>query len=153
MLIIGRTILLACTLCGSAQALIPSASAPAPDAAASLSVRLDDGGGTPYVFYRRDNICGKGIKNPASITKPATVNYEALLEATDEVRKIKKNRIDRQSAEGLQLMTQAKQKVLSACETVRRANSHCGVWKKITRRDGVGVADITAKVKAEMGGK
>jgi hypothetical protein len=132
---------------------MPLTSATAPDAAATLRTRPDDGVGTPYVFNRRDNICGKGVKNPASITKPARVDYDVLLEATDEVRKINKDRIDPQSAEGLKLMTGAKRKVLKACEAVRRADNHCGVWKKITRRDGRGVADITAKVKAEMSGK
>lgn len=131
---------------------MPLTSSSAPDAAATLRTRPDDGVGTPYVFFRRDNICGKGVKNPASITKPAKVDYEALLAATDEARKIKKDRIDPESAEGLKLMTGAKRKVLKACEAVRRANNHCGVWKKITRRDRSAVADITAKVKAEMGG-
>ena len=132
---------------------MPLTGAPDQDSSAGLGMRLDDGGGTPYIFNRRDNICGKGVKNPASITKPATVDYEALLAATDEVRKIKKDRIDSQSAEGLKLMSEARRKVLKACEEVRRANTHCGIWKKITRRDGREVADITAKVKAEMGGK
>jgi len=152
MQMIGRLFLIAAVTCGSAQAFIPLTGAPAKDAA-SLSMRPDDGGGTPYIFSRRDNICGKGVKNPASITKPATVDYEALLAATDEARKIKRDRIDPQSAEGLKLMTGAKRKVLKACEEVRRTHNHCGVWKKITRRDGREVADITAKVKAEMGGK
>jgi hypothetical protein len=124
--------------------------APAEDAAASSRMGSDDGGGTPYIFSRRDNICGKGVKNPASITRPATVNYKALLAATDEARKIKKDRIDLHSAEGLKLMTGAKRKVLKACEAVRRANNHCGVWKKITRRDGRRIADITAGVWRAM---
>ncbi|HIF39587.1 MAG TPA: hypothetical protein EYQ74_00640 [Planctomycetes bacterium] len=152
MLILGRTILIAAVLCGSAQALMPLTGAPSKDAA-SLRMRPDDGVGTPYIFSRRDSICGKGGQNPASITKPATVDYEALLAATDEARKIKRDRIDPQSAEGLKLMTGAKLKVLKACEEVRAIHNHCGVWKKITRRDGRAVADITAKVKAEMGGK
>ena len=93
------------------------------------------------------------MRSPLSITRPATVDYDVLLAATDEMRKIKKERIKINSAKGLKLITAAKSKVLEACDKVRRANNYCGVWKKITRRDGKAVVDITAKVKAEMGGK
>jgi hypothetical protein len=127
-------------------------SPPAVDPASSSRMGSDDGGGTPYIFSRRDNICGMGVKNPASITRPATVNYEALLAETDEVRKINKDRIDPQSAEGLKLMTGAKRKVLKACEEMRWVGNYCGIWKKITRRDGRRITDITGRVWAAMRG-
>jgi hypothetical protein len=155
MLILGRTILAAavlCGLCGVAQALTPLTSASVPDAAGSLPVLLDDDGrGSDYKFSRLDNICGH--REAASITKPAKVDYEALLALTDEVRRIKKQRIKKDSAEGLKLMTAARRKVLEACNKVQGANNYCSVWKKISRRDGKAVADITAQVKAKMGGK
>ncbi|MAG62241.1 hypothetical protein CMO84_01825 [Candidatus Woesearchaeota archaeon] len=130
---------------------MPLKGASATDVAVSLRMSLDDGVGTPYVFNNRDSICG--MRSPQSITRPATVDYEALLALTEEVRKIKKQRIKKDSAEGLALMTLARRKVLEACNKVRGANSYCSVWKKISRRDGKAVADITAQVKAKMGGK
>ncbi len=124
--------------------------APAEDTAANSRMGSDDGRGSPYVFNRRDSICG--TRNPAGITNPATVHYDALLAVTDEVRKIEKERIRLDSAEALKLMTAARRKVLKACEVVRRANNHCGVWKRITRRDGCRIADITAGVWRAMRG-
>ena len=118
---------------------------------AEVDGHSDDGRGTDFIFDRSDNICGN--KAPMGITAPATVDYDALLAVTDEVRKIKKRKIDPHSAEGRTLMTAARRKVLDACEKVRRANNHCGVWKKIRRRDGRAIPDLTAKVKAKMSGK
>ncbi len=108
----------------------------------------DDGRGTPYVVDRSDNICG--IDEPRAITNPAKVDYEALLSATPEVRELKRRGIDPESAEGIRLLTGARSRVLAACETVRAAEGHCSVWKKIKRRDKRSISDLTRKVKAEI---
>ena len=108
----------------------------------------DDGRGTPYIVNKSESICG--IDEPRAITKPAKVDYEALLAATPEVRRMKKRKIDRDSAEGIRLLSAARRKVLSACEKVRSSEGYDGVWKKIKRRDHKAVADITKKVKAEI---
>jgi hypothetical protein len=108
----------------------------------------DDGRGTPFVVEKSDSICG--IDEPRAITKPARVDYESLLGSTPEVRRMKKRKIDRDSAEGIRLLSLARRKVLSACEQVRSSEGYDSVWKEIKRRDQRAVADITKKVKAEI---
>lgn len=108
----------------------------------------DDGRGTPFVVDKSDSICG--IDEPRALTNPAKVDYEALLNSTSEVRRMKKRKIDRNSAEGIRLLSVARRKVLFACEEVRSSEGHDSVWKKIKRRDQRAVADITRKVKAEI---
>ncbi len=112
------------------------------------TVVLDDGRGTPYIVDKSDNICGNG--EPRAVSNPAKVDYDALLAVTDEVKTIKKRRIDPESAKGIKLMTEARRKVLAACESVRSAEAYCSIWKKISRRDKTPVDDVTAKVKAEL---
>ncbi len=108
----------------------------------------DDGRGTPFVVDKSDSICG--IDEPRALTNPAKVDYDALLKSTPEVKRMKKRKIDRDSAEGIRLLSAARRKVLSACESVRSSEGHDSVWKKIKRRDQRAVADITRKVKAEI---
>jgi len=108
----------------------------------------DDGRGTPYKVDRADNVCG--LDEPRALTNPAKVDFQALIEATPEVAQIKKKKIDRDSAEGIRLLTEARTRVLRACETVRGTSGHCSVWKQITRRDGKAVDDITDQVRQEL---
>ena len=108
----------------------------------------DDGRGTPYVVDKTDNICG--IDEPRAITSPARVDYDEVLAATEEVRTIKRRRIDPESAKVIKLMTEARRKVLAACESVRSDEGYCSVWKDIERRDKTPVDDVTEKVKAKL---
>lgn len=111
----------------------------------SLQIVIDDGRGTPYVVNKSDNICG--LDEPRQLTNPAEVDYDALLDATPEVQKIEKDKIDRNSSEGITLMTKARARVLKACESVRASQGHCSVWKEIRRRDKKAIPDITDAVK------
>lgn len=108
----------------------------------------DDGRGTPYVVNKSDNICG--LDQPRQLTNPAVVDYGSLVAATAEYRKIKKDKIDPKSSEGITLMTKARARVLKACESVRSSNGHCSVWKEIRRRDKKAVTDITDAVKRQL---
>ena len=114
------------------------------DEAASRAV-FDDGRGTPYSVSKSDNICG--LDEPRQLTKPAKVNYETLLAATTEAKKIEKDKIDPTSSEGITLMTKARSRVLKACESVRQSRGHCSVWKAIKRRDKKAIPDVTDAVK------
>lgn len=114
------------------------------------AARGDDGRGTPYKVDKADNVCG--LDEPRALTNPALVDYGALLDATPEAKLIKRRKIDPQSAEGIRLMTEARTRVLEACESVRGDLGHCSVWKKISRRDGTAVDDITAAVTKEIEG-
>lgn len=108
----------------------------------------DDGRGTPYVVDKSDNICGIG--EPRALSNPAKVDYGDLLAATPEVKRIKRKRIDPDSARGIKLMTEARRKVLAACEAVRADEGYCSIWKDIERRDKTPIDDVTTKVKAEI---
>lgn len=155
-----------------AGANVPAMAAPSASAQASGSVELalsaaadsarrpmgaldldgalvfDDGRGTPYVVEKTNNICG--LDEPRQLTNPAVVDYDSLLEATDEFKKIQKDKIDPNSSEGITLMTKARARVLKACESVRASHGHCSVWKEIKRRDKRSIDDITDEVKRQL---
>ena len=118
-----------------------------PSPSLGLSWR-DDGRGTPYVVEKSDNICG--LDEPRQLTDPAVVDYDALLKATPEYKKIEKDKIDPKSSEGITLLTKARARVLKACESVRASKGHCSVWKKIARRDKKAITDITDAVKRKL---
>ncbi|MEM9799518.1 MAG: hypothetical protein AAGA20_04265 [Planctomycetota bacterium] len=120
----------------------PEPSLPAPDHALVLP---DDGRGTPYIVEKSDNICG--LDQPRQLTKPAAVDYQALLDATPEAKKIKKEGIDPKSSKGITLMAKARSRVLKACESVRQSGGYCSVWKTIKRRDKKAIPDVTDAVK------
>ena len=94
---------------------------------------------------KSDNICG--LDQPRQLTNPAVVDYASLVAATSEYQKIQKNKIDPNSSEGITLMTKARARALTACESVRSTNGHCSVWKQIRRRDKKAVTDITDAAK------
>lgn len=91
-----------------------------------------------------DNIVG--LRDPRTLSNPAKVDYDALLEKTDEMKRIKRDRIDPNSPQGVQLKNRARQRVADACERVMRDNGHCSVWKNIRHSDGRSVTDATASV-------
>jgi hypothetical protein len=47
---------------------------------------------TTWIVDRADNICG--LDDPRMLSKPARVDYDALLAATPEMRRIKDDKID-----------------------------------------------------------
>ena len=114
-------------------------------------VTSDDGRGTDYIVNRSDNICG--LDNPRQLTRPAKIDYGALLAETSEMKLMKKEKIKADSPRGIQLRTAAAKKVSRACEKIRSDKSYCSVWKTIRRRDGKTIKDITTLVKKEISGK
>ncbi len=114
-------------------------------------VENDDGRGTPYILEKADNICG--LDEPKQLSNPAKVDYDALLEVTPQIKRMKRDKIDPNSAKGIQLRTEAEALVRDTCEKIRADKSYCSVWKKIERRDGGKIADITEKVKKEITGE
>jgi hypothetical protein len=99
-----------------------------------------------WVVDRADNICG--LEDAKTLSKPAKVDYDALLKATPQYKKIRDNKIDPNSPEGIQLRQEAANKVRDACDKIRQQNGYCSVWKTIKHTDGRAVADITDLVKA-----
>ena len=101
-----------------------------------------------WIVDRADNICG--LDDPKMLSKPAKVDYDALIKATPEMKKIKDDKIDPNSPQGIQLRQAAATRVQTAAEKVRATESYCSVWKSIRHSDGRAVADITEAVKAQL---
>ncbi|MBK7641644.1 MAG: hypothetical protein IPJ19_01120 [Planctomycetes bacterium] len=127
--------------------LLPCAAgtAIAQDSATSVAASAQPAG---WVVDRADNICG--LDDAKMLSKPAKVDYDVLLKATAQYKKIKDNKIDPNSPEGIQLRQEAANKVRDACDKIRQQDGYCSVWKSIKHSDGRAVADITDLVKAQL---
>ena len=96
-----------------------------------------------------DNICG--FSDLRMVSNPATVRFDSLLKKTPEMKKLKRDRIEPDSPEGIQLRNQARKRVTTACEATRVTHSHCSVWRAIRNSDPeVKARDITALVEAKL---
>lgn len=115
-----------------------------PAGATAMSARAED----KWVADEDDNICG--IKDLKKISNPAKVDYDALWDATPQIKKMKEKKIDPESTEGKALRSEAKTLVTKTCELVRSSGGYCGVWKTIKNEDGRTVPDITDDVKAKI---
>jgi hypothetical protein len=129
---------------GPASAFHSSRAGIASIAAGSTSSEASAG----WIVDRTDNICG--LDDAKMLSKPAKVDYDALLRATPEMKKIKDDKIDPNSPQGIQLRQSAVTRVQTAAEKVRVANGHCSVWKAIRHTDGRTVSDVTEAVKAQL---
>ncbi|HIG85931.1 MAG TPA: hypothetical protein EYQ25_02705 [Planctomycetes bacterium] len=112
------------------------------------SLTPDDGRGSVYSFVTKDNLCG--LKEARQLSSPAQVNYESLLESTPEVRRMRARRIAPSSAQGTRLLAAARSRILKACKRELSASGHCSVWKRISRRDGSSVDDVTSAVRKRI---
>jgi hypothetical protein len=101
-----------------------------------------------WVVDRADNICG--LEDAKTLSKPAKVDYDALLKATPEMKNIKDDKIDPNSPEGIQLRQAAASRVQKAAEKVRSTNGYCSIWKTIRHQDGRAIPDVTDAVKAQL---
>ncbi|MFT5151968.1 MAG: hypothetical protein ACI841_001955 [Planctomycetota bacterium] len=101
-----------------------------------------------YVVDKTDSVCG--LDSAKQLTNPAVVDYDKLLDATPEIREMKAEQISETSAKGIQLRTAAEARVRKACDAIMTDKSHCSVWKKIKRKDGKKIPDITKAVKKKI---
>lgn len=101
-----------------------------------------------WIAKSTDNVCG--LKEASQVSNPAVVDWQSLLEATPEVRKLRSEKISEDSPEGIQLLTEASNRVTQACESLRASQGHCSVWKAIRHKDGRAVTDLTDLVKAQL---
>jgi len=108
------------------------------------SANVDQGRGTPYKLDKSDNLCG--VSEARQLTVPAKVSYTKLLHATSEYKELVRKKLDPNSAKGIALMARAKTRVIDACEVARANGAYCSIWKKIARRDGGIIPDVTQEV-------
>lgn len=144
---LAATSLLGSAAMGFSSSAVAEMSTEAPSLATIATI--DDGRGTDYVVTRNDNICG--LDDPRQLTRPARVDHAKLIALTPQMQLMKREKINPNSARGIHLRTEAAKLVSGACEKVRGSKQYCSVWKKIRRRDGKKIADITALVKRELG--
>lgn len=101
---------------------------------------------TGWVCDRADSICG--LDDPKMLSSPAKVDYDALYKATAEYKKIRDEKIDSNSSEGIQLRQRAVDRIREKTESIRAQKGHCSVWKTIRHTDARTIPDITDQVKA-----
>ena len=126
----------------------PSASANAPAIASPSQSASGVEATSKWVVDRADNICG--LDDAKMLSKPAKVDYDSLLKATSEMKKLRDDKIDANSPEGIRLRQAAVDRVRTACDKVRVAEGYCSVWKQIRHQDGRTIPDITDSVKAQL---
>ena len=95
-----------------------------------------------------DNICG--LDDLRALSDPAKVDYDALWDATPEIKKMEAEGIDPDSAEGIRLKEAATDRIQEACKDLMDEKGHCSVWKKIDHTDGRKVSDITEEVEKKF---
>lgn len=122
--------------------LMPAAS-PSPLAATEatpMSISRD------WSAKAEDNICG--LRDVTQVSNPVVIDFQACLDATPEMKKIKSEKIDAKSPEGIRLTTEATNRVTQACESVQKSHGYCSVWKSIKHKDGRVITDISSLVTA-----
>jgi len=102
-------------------------------------VMVDD----KWIATPSDNICG--IKKPEQVTQPGIISWQQALDATDEMKKIKREKIDKNSALGITLIEAATRKTRNACQKAMKDMNVDSVWKQISHVRKV-PWDVTHKV-------
>jgi len=93
-----------------------------------------------------DNICG--LDDARQLSNPVVVDYDRLLAATPEMKRMKDEKIDANSSEGIQLRQKAVDRIREKCESLRVQKGYCSVWKAIRHTDNRTVTDVTDSVIA-----
>jgi len=91
-----------------------------------------------------------GLTNVSQLSNPMVVRYEEVMEATEERVRMRKEKIDPTSPLGEILESAAHRRVSAASRAVMRREGHCSAWKRIKRKDGRSVPDLTADVIAQL---
>jgi hypothetical protein len=83
-----------------------------------------------WVADAEDNICG--LSDLRTVRQPGVVDWDALMDATAEMRKLKREKIKKDSPEGVILVTKAESKCMKACTKQMRKTKVDSMWKKIS---------------------
>tara|TARA_R110002020_G_scaffold281534_1_gene497197 strand:- start:739 stop:1149 length:411 start_codon:yes stop_codon:yes gene_type:complete len=96
-----------------------------------------------WIATPADNICG--IKNPKQVSNPGVISWQQAMDETKEMKKIKRENIDKTSALGITLIEAATRKTRNACQKVMNTENLDSVWKNISHVRKTPM-DITHKV-------
>lgn len=135
---------LALLIAAGAAALI----APEARGEACLGVESQRGVLFAWIVDDADHICG--IQIPSHISNPATIDFDRALKMTEEMKRMKREGINPNSARGKALKNAAQRRVRVAATTVKGNLGHCSIWKTIRHTDGRSVTDVTTEVLAEL---
>ena len=91
-----------------------------------------------------------GLSDLSQLSNPMTVRYDEVLEATEERVRMRKEKIDPTSPLGEILESAAHRRASAATRVVMRRDGHCSAWKKIKRKDGRPIPDLTTDVIAQL---
>ena len=83
-----------------------------------------------WIATPADNICG--LKDPKQVRQPGIISWRQAMDATDEMKKIKREKIDKKSALGITLMEAATRKTRNACQKAMKDMNVDSVWKQIS---------------------
>ena len=97
-----------------------------------------------------DNVCG--ISTLPNVVNPAVIDWTGVMNITKEVKLLKKEGIDRNSARGKLLIAEATNKVARASNAIMLKTRVDSVWKKISHATKKPL-DITQRVKNKIQGK
>ena len=128
---------------------VAGAALEAPDLVPAELARGDAAVQSDWIAKEADNICG--LRDPKTLSNPAKVDFDKLMKATPEMKRIDKEGIDPKSAEGIQLRAKAVDRVTKASKAVMGERGNCSVWKKIRHKDGRTIPDITSTVESRLG--
>ena len=81
-----------------------------------ITIAFEVSDGLPAEIYSGETLLG---------TTPLSIDYDKLLNATAEMKRLRKDKIDRNSPEGIRLCTNAADRVKKACEKVRTDKAYC----------------------------
>lgn len=95
---------------------------------------------------KSDNICG--LDDARQLSNPVVVDYDRLMAATPEMKRLKDEKIDPNSSEGIQLRQKAVDRIREKSEALRVQKGYCSVWKAARHSDGRAIADVTDSVIA-----
>lgn len=107
-------------------------------------LRTDPIRGSDWIVKSSDSICG--VSRARHITNPAEVDYQKLLDATAEMKELKREKIDKSSAHGQTLVILATQRVREAAKAVMTEKGHCSVWKEVSHKQGKHITDLTSEI-------
>lgn len=134
------------TPAGSAERALDSVGAYHRAIALERTLALEWAAARDWSAKAEDNICG--LRDLAQVSNPVVIDFQACLDATPEMKKIKAEKIDPKSPDGIRLTTEATNRVTQACESVQKANGYCSVWKSIKHKDGRAITDVSSQVTA-----
>ena len=83
-----------------------------------------------WIADKADIVCG--VKDPKQVKFPGIISWQRAMDTTAEMKKIKREKIDKNSALGITLIEAATRKTRNACQRAMKDMNVDSVWKQIS---------------------